>query len=96
MLHPSSLFVYNVHLCFVKNVNKLRLQYEGTPKYLGERVTDTEIRLRKRQRGSDAFILIGVLVWMLAVVQTNSSISNVHAQWFSCWKIRADDCDVMK
>ena len=52
--------------------------------------------LRKRQRGSDAFILICVPAWMLADVQMNGNISDVHAQWFSCWKIRADDCDIMK
>ena len=40
-------------------VNKLRLWYEGTPKYLGESVTGTEIGLRKRQRGLDAFIVFG-------------------------------------
>ena len=39
-------------------VNKLRLPYECTPKYLGESVTGTEFGLRKRQRGSDAFIVI--------------------------------------
>ena len=55
-----------------------------------------EIRLRKRQGGLDAFIVFGVLVWMPADVQTNSGDSNVHAQWFSCWKIRADNHDIMK
>ena len=55
-----------------------------------------EIGLRKRQRGSDAFIVFGALAWMPADVQTNGNISNVHAQWFSHWKIRADDCDIMK
>ena len=29
-------------------------------------------------------------------VQMNGDISNAHAQWFSHWKIRADNCDVMK
>ena len=77
-------------------VNKLRLWYEGTLKYLGESVTGMEIGLRKRQRGSDAFTLIGVLAWMPADVQTNGGVSKVHVQWFSCWKIRADDCDIMK
>ena len=74
-------------------VNKLRLWYEGMPKYLGESVTGMKIRLRKRQRGSDAFVLFGVLEWMLVDVQMNGGNSDVHAQWFSCWKIRADDCD---
>ena len=42
------------------------------------------------------FILLGVLAWMPADAQTNGSNSNVHAQSFSHWKIRADDRDVMK
>ena len=54
-----------------------------------------EIGLRKRWRVSDAFIVFGVLVWMLADVQTNGNVSDTHAQWFSYWKIRADDCDIM-
>ena len=58
-LHPSSLFVCYVCLCFVESVNKLRLQYKDILKYLGESVTGMEFRLRKRQRGSDAFIVIG-------------------------------------
>ena len=55
-----------------------------------------KIRLRKRQRGSDAFIVFGVLAWMPADVQINDGDSNVHAQWFTHWKIRADNHDVMK
>ena len=62
----------------------------------GESVRGMEIGLRKRQRGLDAFIVFGVLAWMPADVQMNSNISNVHAQWFSCWKIKADDCDAMR
>ena len=54
-----------------------------------------EIRLRKRQRGSDAFVVVGVLVRMPADVQMNVGSSDVHAQWFSHWKIRADDCDII-
>ena len=43
MLHPSALFTCYTCLCFVvKVVNKLRLWYEGTPKYLGESVTGME------------------------------------------------------
>ena len=49
-----------------------------------------EIGLRKRQRGSDAFVVAGVIASILADVQTNVSHSDVHAQWFSHWKIRAD------
>ena len=29
-------------------------------------------------------------------VQMNDDVSSVHAQWFSHWKIKADDRDVMK
>ena len=55
-----------------------------------------KIGLRKRQRGSDAVILIGVLASMPAYAQMNSGTLDVHVQWFSHWKIRADDCDIMK
>ena len=51
--------LFVISACFVECVNKLRLQYEGVPKYLGDSVTGIEFRLRKRQRGSDAFIVIG-------------------------------------
>ena len=54
-----------------------------------------EIGLRKRQRGLDAFIVFGVPAWMLADVQMNDDVSNVHAQWFSHWKIKADNCDII-
>ena len=57
MLCPSSLFTCYTCLCFVVGVvNKLRLLYEGTPKYLWESVTGMKLGLRKRQRGSDASI----------------------------------------
>ena len=29
-------------------------------------------------------------------VQMNEDVSDVHAQWFSHWKIKADDYDIMK
>ena len=54
-----------------------------------------KIRLRKRQRGPDAIIVSGVLVWTPVDVQTNGNVSDAHAQWFSHWKIKADDCDVI-
>ena len=41
-----------------------------------------------------AFIVFGVPAWMPADMQTNHGGSNVHVQWFSCWKIRADDHDI--
>ena len=55
-----------------------------------------KIGLRKRWRGLDAIIVFGVLAWMPADVQMNSSVSNVHVQWFSYQKIKADDCDIIK
>ena len=33
---------------------------------------------------------------MLGDAQMNNDASSVHAQWFSCQKIKADDLDVMK
>ena len=33
---------------------------------------------------------------MLANVQMNYGISCVHVQWFSCWKIKADNHDAIK
>ena len=58
--------------------------------------TGTEIGLRKRWRGLDAFIVFGVPTWMTLDVQMNDNVSDVHVQWFSPWKIKADDPDVMK
>ena len=59
-LCPSSLLTCYTCLCLVVGtVNKLRLQYKGTTKYLGESVTGMKFRLRKRQRGLDAFIVTG-------------------------------------
>ena len=42
-------------------------------------VTGMEMGLRKRWRGSDAFIVFGILAWMLADVQTNDHVSDAHA-----------------
>ena len=56
-------------------------------------VTGTKIRLRKRRRGLDAFVVFGVPAGMLADVQMNDGSSDVHALWFSHWQIRADDHD---
>ena len=55
-----------------------------------------ELGIRKRQRGSDAIIRFRALVWMPADAQMNGIVSHVHVQWFSYWKIKADDCDVKK
>ena len=42
-----------------------------------------------------ALIVFGVLVRMPADAQMNPGSSNAHAQWFSHWKIRADDHDAI-
>ena len=58
-------------------------------------VTAMEIGLRKRQRGSDAFMVFGFWCecWW---IHRQMAMFLMHVQWFSHWKIRADDCDVMK
>ena len=58
MLGPSALFICYTCMCFVVLVvNKLKLQYEGTPKYLGESVTGMEFGLRKRWRDLEASLV---------------------------------------
>ena len=34
-------------------------------------------------------------MWTPVDLQMNHGGSNAHAQWFSCWKIQADDHDVI-
>ena len=51
--------------------------------------------IRKEMKRFGAFVVFRVLVWMPADAQMNPFGSNVHAQWFSCWKIRADDHDII-
>ena len=52
--------------------------------------------VKKEAKRFGCFHSIGVLVWMLTDVQMNSGSSDAHAQWFSHWKIRADNHDIMK
>ena len=52
--------------------------------------------VRKGTKRFRAFVVFGVLALMLADVQMNHGSSNAHVQWFSHWKIRADDHDIMK
>ena len=60
ILCPPFLFTCCTCLCSVEDVaKKLRLQYEGAPKYLGDSVTGMKFRLRKRQQGSDVDIVTG-------------------------------------
>ena len=42
-----------------------------------------------------AFVIFGVPAWILADVQMNVSSTGTHEQWFSHWKIRADDHDII-
>ena len=42
-----------------------------------------EIGLRKRQRGSDAFIVYGVPPWMPVDAQTKDNVSDAHVQFFT-------------
>ena len=55
-----------------------------------------ENQVRKETKRFGTFVVFGVPVWMLADAQMNHGGSNVLAQWFSHWKIRADDPDIMK
>ena len=57
-------------------------------------VTGMKFGLGKRQRFR-AFIVFRVPARMLADVQMNVSSSGMHVQWFSCWKIRADNHDII-
>ena len=50
--------------------------------------------LQKRRRFR-ALLVFGVLVQMLVGMQMNTGSSDVHMQWFSHWKIRADDHDII-
>ena len=52
--------------------------------------------LRKRERDLDASIVTGDSGIVLVDAQMNYNVSCVNAQWFSHWKIKADDHDVMK
>ena len=49
----------------------------------------------KEMKRFRALVVFGVLAWMLVGAQMNTGGSDVHVQWFSCWKIRADDHDVI-
>ena len=49
------------------------------------------IWVKERWKGLDAFIVFGILVWIPAYVQMNNDASDVHAQWFSHWKIKEDN-----
>ena len=99
MLHPLALFTCYTCLCFVVEVvNKLRHQYEGTLKYLRENVTGMKFRLRKGWKGSDTSIVTRRFKCIDAgqMCRWIIDVSCANVQWFSHWKIKAVDCDIMK
>ena len=51
--------------------------------------------ITKEMKRFRTLIVFGVLAWTLVGVQTNTGSSDVHAQWFSHQKIRADDHDII-
>ena len=51
--------------------------------------------IAKETKSFGVLIVFGVPAWMPADVQMNTGSSDVHAQWFSCLKIRADDHDII-
>ena len=81
--------------CVFKNVNKLDSGMRAH-QITGGQCHRLENWIRKGMKRFRAFIVFWVPAWMLADEQTNHDSSNAHAQWFFCWKIRADDHDIMK
>ena len=51
--------------------------------------------ITKEMRRFKVLVVFGVLAWMPAGVQTNTGSSNLHVQWFSHRKIRADNHDII-
>ena len=51
--------------------------------------------ITKEMKRFGVLVVIGVLAWMPTGAQMNTGGSNAHAQWFSHWKTRADDHDVI-
>ena len=51
--------------------------------------------IRKEMKRFGAFVVFGILAWMPVDTQMNHGGSNVHVQWFSCWKMQADDHDIL-
>ena len=41
-----------------------------------------------------AFVVKGILMWILAHLQMNHGSTNAHVQRFSCWENGADDHDI--
>ena len=89
------MFIAFVYACVFKNVNKLGSGTRVHTEIPGGECHRHGKGIRKEMKRLGAFVVFGVLVWMLADTQTNHGSSNVHAQWFSRWKIRADNNDVL-
>ena len=51
--------------------------------------------VRKETKRFRALVVFGVPARMLANAQMNIGSSGAHAQWFSHWKIRAGDHDII-
>ena len=91
----SIVFVcFLIFACVFKNVNKLDSGMRVDQNTLGECHRHGNL-VRKEMKGFRTFIVLGVLARMLADVQMNVVGSGMHVQWFSCWKIRADDHDII-
>ena len=67
--------------CVFKNVNKLDSSTRAH-KIPGEGCHRHENWDKKEPKRFGAFVVFGVLAWMLADVQMNNGGSNAHAQWF--------------
>ena len=74
-------------------VINFRLQYEGTPKYLGEGITGPErgYRIQKMVHA----LLKGKKMGMPVDAQANGLDLTAHAQSFPAQEEEADDCDVI-
>ena len=54
-----------------------------------------KIQVRKEMKRFGTFIVFRVLARMPVDAQTNVSSSGMHEQWFSHWKIRGHDHDIV-
>ena len=80
--------------CSFENVNKLDSGMRVHQNTWGE-CCRHENEVKKETKRFWAFVVFGALAWMPADVQMNHGSSDAHVQWFSHWKIRADNHDIM-
>ena len=92
IIWKSVMFIAFVYACVFENINKLD---SGTRVHRNtwRRVSQAWKGITKEMKRFRTLILFGVLAWTPAHAQTNTGSSDTHAQWFSHWKIRADDHD---